>query len=916
MKIHRYLIILLTCIYPCMYGALPEIHHHLNIESGLSSNYVRTITNDSQNFIWIGTDVGLDRYDGKSLTSYAKRFNPQLKGAVQSVIRIDEQTMVVGTSWGAFEFNIANNTTTDIDFKQKALDVRQVFRASDNKIYFATNNGLYRLTNNVDTEKISLTGNAPVSLRSMVEDKNKTLWVAGENGLFKIESATKIQLFLKDTNIKCLLLADEQLFLGTETGLMIFDIDTHTASKNTELSNSSIQCLVINNLSHLFVGTDNNGVKAYEHNNGLLKKTTLYDDALKKIGSKNITTLLCDASQLLWVGTFESGVTLAHLNYQTKFQTYPLIPEIRSLFISPEKEMFIGTRQGGVVRVNSDYQVTRTYGNTPHQHFHSKIITTIYPHPIDKDLLLVGVFNGGISILNKKTGIISDLSPDRFFKKTSVYKISAYNNNELLIASLSGLVRYNLNTNKFNIINTTETVGCNELFTLAADTQNRLWLGTKTGVCYYSLSDNTIIQPEACKPYQFQCSSVLADSRGNIWFCFNKGGVLKLNGDLKDELWLTSAIGMPENAPSSLIEDKDGNIWIGTSKGLFRVNTQNQVLRFGYEDGLTNINFRPELAATDWNGRMWWSNDDGLVSYIKDHNAINTTLPKIALTHLFINGVKLNIDTLAFVNKSSTNTYSIYIKGKRNNNLDIEFAALNYINAHKNQYSYFLENTDNGWSEASNNSTKQLNNLRPGTYHLKVIASNNDGIWSEEPTVVTIVLHPHFYESTWFSLILILTGIILLLLAARKYSSVVRLKIATQLADMKRNQQKTSILKIPEERGSEIKDKLLTQMHNEKLYLNPELRQADVATAIGCSVHELSQVLNTQLLQNFSDFINSYRVNEVKQRMLTDEARKFTLTAIAMQSGFNAKSSFIRAFKKATNMTPSEYFKEIKSESD
>ena len=89
---------------------------------------------------------------------------------------------------------------------------------------------------------------------------------------------------------------------------------------------------------------------------------------------------------------------------------------------------------------------------------------------------------------------------------------------------------------------------------------------------------------------------------------------------------------------------------------------------------------------------------------------------------------------------------------------------------------------------------------------------------------------------------------------------------------------------------------------------------ADVAIAIGYSVHEISHVLNTELNHNFSDFVNSYRVEELKIRMKTDDIRKFTLTAIAMQCGFSAKSSFLRAFKKATNMTPSEYFKGVKVE--
>jgi AraC-like DNA-binding protein len=142
----------------------------------------------------------------------------------------------------------------------------------------------------------------------------------------------------------------------------------------------------------------------------------------------------------------------------------------------------------------------------------------------------------------------------------------------------------------------------------------------------------------------------------------------------------------------------------------------------------------------------------------------------------------------------------------------------------------------------------------------------------------------------------------------------VKSKLISQLDELKQKQTSPASLKITEQKGNEISDVLLKYMSEQKPYLNADLRQADVAAATGFSVHEISQVLNVQLNQNFPDFVNSYRVEEVKKRMLTDDAKKYTLTAISMQCGFSAKSSFLRAFKKATNMTPSEYFKGIKQE--
>ena len=101
-------------------------------------------------------------------------------------------------------------------------------------------------------------------------------------------------------------------------------------------------------------------------------------------------------------------------------------------------------------------------------------------------------------------------------------------------------------------------------------------------------------------------------------------------------------------------------------------------------------------------------------------------------------------------------------------------------------------------------------------------------------------------------------------------------------------------------------------MEEKKPYLNAELKLADLATEINCPVHDISQVLNQDLDQSFSDFVNKYRVEEVKKRMEDKAYAKFTLIAIAQQCGFNSKTSFYRIFKNETGKTPADYLKEIK----
>ena len=106
---------------------------------------------------------------------------------------------------------------------------------------------------------------------------------------------------------------------------------------------------------------------------------------------------------------------------------------------------------------------------------------------------------------------------------------------------------------------------------------------------------------------------------------------------------------------------------------------------------------------------------------------------------------------------------------------------------------------------------------------------------------------------------------------------------------------------------------LLKVMETDKLYLNSDLTLRELAEKLSMSPHNLSEILNTRLNQNFYDFINHYRVEEVKRRLADNESEKYSLIAIAFDSGFNSKSSFNTIFKKQTGSTPSQYRNQILS---
>lgn len=913
-KIHLSLLFLFTSFLPSLGNNL--LVKNLNFETGLSSNFIRTIYKDSEGLIWIGTDTGLDSYDGLQIVNYGKRFTTPLKGAVQSILESKNGIFWIGNEQGAFLYNKNGNHLAFVNFNKPTINVRKIFRASNKKIYFATDKGLYLLDSlNFKANPINLKKNInePPSLNGIVEDNKRKLWISSLEGLFSYDPSSKSQDLYRinsvfDANVirSIVKISKGEIALGTESGAYTFNLATKSFRPISGTENKLILSLDVNT-NKLFIGTEGDGVlvKSFE------------SDSIQTIDNNTVPvfSILYDKNGLLWTGTFSEGINYYNLLPFSKFNTIelrkPKKVDVRSLNFCTNGDVLVGSRNGFYV-MTQDFEIKHEFPPFKTHGIRSRIIITISPYPQNNDLFLIGTFGGGASIFDIKSNKFYDISNNPTLQNGTVYKFVSDKNNNIWIATLNGLFKYNINSKSLKRYDLSKVIGNNELFDLQLDNYDRLWIGTRVGVCFYSLKNNNFVIPNSCKPYQYQCSSIFADKSDNIWFCFNKGGVLKIDNKLQQKQWISSEIGLPENAPSSLIEDKNNNIWIGTQKGLYKLSKTGENHAFGYEDGLTGLIFCPNSATKDSKGNLWWANDKGLVNFNYAFNAENKAIPNIIFTDLYINGSRLSIDTLPFINKTTKGNYKVVIKGRTKNNLEFRFASLNFHSTKMNRYSYIIDGVDKEWSKPTENNIVSYKDLPIGKHTLKVLASNNDGVWTTQPLEVEIEISAYFYETNFFIIIIIILLTAVTYYYTRSHFINAIEKIKKQFEDSKSKQtigQQT--LKISEEKSNEIRNSLIRYMTEEKPFLNPELKQADVAAVLNFSVHEISQVLNTQIQLNFSDFINSYRIEEVKERIASGKYTRYTVSAIAEQCGFNSKTTFYRAFKKSMGVSPSEYFKEV-----
>ncbi|MDF1572899.1 MAG: ATP-binding protein [Bacteroidales bacterium] len=257
-----------------------------------------------------------------------------------------------------------------------------------------------------------------------------------------------------------------------------------------------------------------------------------------------------------------------------------------------------------------------------------------------------------------------------------------------------------------------------------------------------------------------------------LWATTSSEALLKLKvhgknpveGNFQIEKVYTKKEGLNTKRQQSIIEDYKGIIWIGGDKGITRFDPVNESFRlYSACDGFTSADFRENSVAISPEGELFYGTDIALVSFHPDSIELNTRVPPVKITDVFINNLSiLNDSTLrdAFY----TPEKSLRLNYKQNNLL-FEFASLNFIHPFKNQYRYMLEGFDDTWISTGNTAHAEFFNLKPGKYVFHVKASNNDGIWNDEGASFRFLIRRPF----WFSYPALLLYLIFVILTSYLY---------------------------------------------------------------------------------------------------------------------------------------------------
>lgn len=761
-------------------------------ENGLSNDNIRSIVKDNDGFLWVGTIAGLNRFNGYDFTVYKSLGSDTTtlpSNVINHLLSDRAGRLWISTFNGVCIYDKKNNRFIRVTIafgdgrKTDLFENFFVFEDSKNNIWAGTNGfGLlkYDLKNNVFTElksAVSDSGFATLtsykSVTSMIEDSDGTYWFMGHRQLMHYHPReNKVDIFeskLSGTGTKTFqpmkFFADpsdkNHLWLSTwGSGLVYFD-KRNGACINYVFENSSSINLanIIFDLHHhdrntLWLAT-NRGIAVFDTEkknfSGFIR------DSLneKTIVNGEIYSAFEDDEGIVWFG---ASYGLSHINpAKQNFISHPL---------------WVGA---AVSKILVDDATGKIYGVRYYNErslfiYDRKTNTTaVYSIP-DADRLLAEPFSlfkdsRGLIWIGTTKGIYTFDEIKKQFKLLDIFTYLKIPDRSVYVSVIAedrsgniwfayngkGLMKYTYNGNvlKSFFHDSADQSSCPvvAINTITVDEHNTMYLADAYGgIAKFSVTENKF---EHFSPAEkkfaslFGASNMVLNSAGQIWITTKNNGLICLDNHNEVTAFIRDDFGNLVDGQQSIVIDKTEKIWLTASNGLYRFNPFTKSFEeFTIQEGLPVRTITQPLHYLP-DGSIVYHIDRRVYSFNpEDLSKKEKPLP-VHFASLRVNGKTSSfsnvIDQLDTIRLSHTE-----------NNLTVEFAAINFTNPSSTVYSYFLEGNDRNWSVPGRTRVLNFSQLAPGDYRLKIRAGVNDISESSPEKIIFIQIIPAWWQTTWF----------------------------------------------------------------------------------------------------------------------------------------------------------------------
>ncbi|MFH0733302.1 MAG: two-component regulator propeller domain-containing protein [bacterium] len=878
----------------------------LSVDEGLSQNSVTSILEDSKGLMWFGTNDGLNKYDGYSFTIYRKEFddtNSIGNNNITAIIEDKNSKLWVGTQAGLYTFNRHKSIFENFKLPQTDYNdniIKKLLYDSKGFLWAATRSGIiYKI--DIKTKKIEryFTVN---EYGKLVVDNEIYALVEIDNNIWIGSTKTGINIIYPD---KKKIVRHKIYDYKTQKRLSDFAVTSIFRTINNEVCFNEITntpIIVGENRNEgrpliskdnfgkilgytrsfaqikqgeIWFGSDASGLAQYNYQTNKLTEYNYKNSNLPRL--TNFSTFYSDKNGILWIGTNGTGVFYfapVAKSFQTIFKGNEFnkglsFSSIRSIYALNNNGVYIGGYGGLNYLDNKNFNITVLKTATsymPNHYSPSKVLPSDLVYSMVKDFkepekyLWIGSEGQGLfkyDVLNNLFYSIKIPIKDSIETLTfsQIYSLLFDKSGRLWIGTVSGVMRLSedllhVELFKYDRIQP-NSLQLGSIKALYMDKAGIIWFGSDLGgLSYYDEKIKGFVK-FVNNPKDFsslsnnQINSIYEDKKGNFWIATWGGGLNLFDRKTKKFYIYTTKNGLPNNIVYGILEDDENYLWLSTNIGLSKFNPKTKTfVNFDYTDGLQGNEFNRNAHFKAVDGTLYFGGISGLTFFKPNMIKINTKIPNIVLTAFKIfNKPIIKKEDIAF-----TKEFVLY---PGDNVFSFEFAALNYYHPAKNKYAYKLEGFNEEWIYLNNKHDVTFTNLTSGTYYLKIIGSNNDGIWNKKGLTIKIIVVPPFYKTLWFilTMVIIIAGFVIGYIYVKTENTKKHREILERLVSQKTNQLTDSNKLLIDE--IENKKNVLSELEKSKI----EAEKANLAKSMFLAnmTHEIKTPMNSVL--GFADLL-------------------------------------------------------------
>ncbi len=814
------LVIFWIVSFQSIVGQSSYIFHHLETSSGLSNNSVKTILRDSYGFLWIGTEFGLNRYDGYGFKVYATRSGFPNEIVSNDILGLQEDGL--GNIWVSFGYTyMVYKRDKDCflsDTKQLLLSLGiqsdqncKVYIDNKQNIWVFNNKNVffYNVHKNATTKfnfKIPLSD----AIGTYITDNNEYLYTIQNSGVCwqlnkRSGAQTLIELpdFIRQNRVnnsnKIYIDNNNWLWLySSKTDQIFYKIKPNQEWQILELTSeikaesNIITSIVENQTGQIWIGTDHKGLFVYDKAKNAITNIVHNPWIYTSISSNSVQCLYQDNNGTIWIGHNKKGLSFYHESFRNfmNFQ-HPKCSDISTIMEDHLRNIWMGTDGNGLYVKGSNSESLVKKLPIPN----TAIISMLEDR---KGRVWIGTYLKGLFC--SENGKISQYTTTNSkLSSNNIWGLKEDRYGNIWIGTLGGKIQIleSGSDNFSSLISPFDDI----VYTLDMfyDGGDKMYFGTAYGLLIIDITSNKRVTYYGNKKgnqrfKQNQISNVYKDTRGILWLGHNDG--LTIWDQKKDTIfYFNKTNGLCDNSIRGITEDNLNNIWVTTSNGLSILTVKRELndkltvssKNYSVKDGLKDNYFNNHSICKLRNGDILLGNVDGYTILNPNKMAEkDKPLAKVVFTGLTVGNQSIQVDSFYNGHKLLEQPMELTssLTFKYNDKLiSLQFTTGDLLNADKVKYSYQIEGFNTQWIPTQENKIV-LSTLPPGSYRLLIKACNSDGVWNNDPTSLFINVTPPFYASIWAYILYAILIVGLLMYYLRKKEERHRIKLEQHRVQM------------------------------------------------------------------------------------------------------------------------------------